>query len=54
MDKADQDVCGPAIAHLLQRAYQDYGDARYRSDWPVCPSRTCTTYAKAPTAKPGA
>ena len=29
MDKANEDVCGPAIAHLLQRAYKDYGDARY-------------------------
>ena len=29
MDKANEDVCGPAIAHLLQRAYNVYGDARY-------------------------
>ncbi len=29
MDKANEDVCGPAIAHLLRRAYQDYGDTRY-------------------------
>jgi len=29
MDKANEDVCGPAIAHLLQRAYSDYGDTRY-------------------------
>ena len=29
MDKAHEDVCGPAIAHLLQRAYREYGDARY-------------------------
>ena len=29
MDKANEDVCGPAIAHLLQRAYQTYGDSRY-------------------------
>ena len=29
MDKAHEDVCGPAIAHLLQRAYTLYGDARY-------------------------
>ena len=29
MDKANEDVCGPAIAHLLQRAYRVYGDARY-------------------------
>ena len=29
MDKANEDVCGPAIAHLLQRAYQDYSDMRY-------------------------
>jgi hypothetical protein len=30
MDKANEDVCGPAIAHLLQRAYRDYGDLRYK------------------------
>lgn len=29
MDKAHENVCGPAIACLLQRAYRDYGDARY-------------------------
>jgi len=29
MDKANEDVCGPAIAHLLQRAYRAYGDPRY-------------------------
>ena len=29
MDRANEDVCGPAIAHLLQRAYSVYGDARY-------------------------
>jgi hypothetical protein len=29
MDKANEDVCGPAIAHLLQRAHQTYGDPRY-------------------------
>lgn len=29
MDKANEDVCGPAIAHLLQRAYCVYGDSRY-------------------------
>jgi len=29
MDKANDDVCGPAIAHLLQRAYSVYGDERY-------------------------
>lgn len=29
MDKANEDVCGPAIAHLLRRAYRDYGDVRY-------------------------
>jgi len=29
MDKANEDVCGPAIAHLLQRAYSVYGDTRY-------------------------
>ncbi len=29
MDRANEDVCGPAIAHLLHRAYSVYGDARY-------------------------
>jgi transposase InsO family protein len=29
MDRANEDVCGPAIAHLLARAYQVYGDQRY-------------------------
>jgi transposase InsO family protein len=29
MDKAHEDVCGPAIAHLLQRAYREYDDPRY-------------------------
>ena len=30
MDKANDNVCGPATAHLLKRAYQTYGDERYR------------------------
>ena len=29
MDRANEDVCGPAIVHLLQRAWLVYGDARY-------------------------
>jgi len=29
MDKANEDVCGPAVVHLLQRAYKEYGDNRY-------------------------
>lgn len=29
MDRAHEDVCGPAIAHLLQRAHSVYGDQRY-------------------------
>ena len=29
MDKANEDVCGPAIAHLLKRAFTVYGDRRY-------------------------
>ena len=29
MDRAHEDVCGPAIAHLLKRAHGVYGDARY-------------------------
>lgn len=29
MDKANEEVCGPAIVRLLQRAYQTYDDPRY-------------------------
>jgi transposase InsO family protein len=29
MDRANEDVCGPAVAHLLQRAFTVYGDQRY-------------------------
>ena len=29
MDRANEDVCGPAIVHLLKRAYALYGDKRY-------------------------
>ena len=29
MDRAHEDVCGAAIAHLLQRAHAVYGDQRY-------------------------
>lgn len=29
MDRANEDVCGPAIVHLLQRASTVYADARY-------------------------
>ncbi len=29
VDKANENVCGPATAHLLKRAYQEYGDERY-------------------------
>lgn len=29
MDKAHEDVCGPAVVHLLRRAYREYGDPRY-------------------------
>ncbi len=29
MGHANEDVCGPAIAHLLHRAYNVYGDTRY-------------------------
>jgi hypothetical protein len=29
MDRVHEDVCGPAIAHLLRRAYHLHGDARY-------------------------
>ena len=30
MDKANDNVCGPATVHLLKRAYQTYGDERYK------------------------
>lgn len=29
MDRAHESTCGPAIAHLLRRAYSAHGDARY-------------------------
>ena len=29
MDRANEDVCGPAIVHLLRRAFDVYGDTRY-------------------------
>ena len=29
MDRANADVCGPAVVHLLRRAYTVYGDPRY-------------------------
>jgi hypothetical protein len=29
MDTANADVCGPAIAHLLRRAYSVYGEKKY-------------------------
>ena len=29
MDQTHEDVCGPVIAHLLQRAYREYDDPRY-------------------------
>ena len=29
MDKAHEDVCGPAIIHLLKRAFHSFGDVRY-------------------------
>ena len=29
MDKAHEDVCGPAITHLLKRAFSTYGDTRF-------------------------
>lgn len=29
MDRAHESTCGPAIAHLLRRAYATHGDARY-------------------------
>lgn len=30
MDRANEDVCGPAVARLLQRAFTVYGDQRYQ------------------------
>ena len=29
MDRANEDVCGPAVVHLFKRAYNTYGDKRY-------------------------
>ena len=29
MDRANEDVCGPAVVHLLKRAWRVYGDPRY-------------------------
>jgi len=29
MDRANEDVCGPALVHLFKRAYNEYGDNRY-------------------------
>jgi transposase InsO family protein len=29
MDRANEDVCGPAVVHLLKRAYRVYDDPRY-------------------------
>lgn len=29
MDRANENTCGPAVVHLLRRAYTVYGDARY-------------------------
>ena len=29
MDKAHESVCGPAVVHLLKRAFTVYGDVRY-------------------------
>ena len=30
MDRAHEDVCGPAIAHLLHRAFHVYANARHK------------------------
>ncbi len=30
MDRAHPDTCGPAVVHLLRRAWQVFGDARYQ------------------------
>ena len=30
MDRANEDACGPAVAHLLRRAFEVYGDERYQ------------------------
>jgi len=29
MDRTNEDVCGPAIVHLLRRAFEVYDDSRY-------------------------
>jgi len=49
MDRANEDVCGPAIAHLLKRAWIEYGDARYERLATLSPShlynlRKCAGY----------
>jgi len=48
MDRAHEGVCGPAIVHLLRRAYGEYHDPRYERVWRRSPPRTCTTCARAP------
>jgi hypothetical protein len=41
MDKANEVVCGLAVAHLLQRAYSVYGDASYERLWARMNYRHC-------------
>ncbi len=38
MDKAHEDVCGPAVVHLLRRAFREYGDPRYERLATLCAS----------------
>lgn len=38
MDRANEDVCGPAIAHLFPRALHEYGDTRYERLATLAPS----------------
>lgn len=38
MDRANEDVCGPAIAHLLRRAFHEYSDPRYERLADLSPS----------------
>lgn len=52
MDKANEDVCGPAVVHLLASAPTRSMATTAMNDWPACRSRTCTTCARAQATKP--
>jgi len=38
MDRAHENVCGPAIVHLFRRAFHEYGDQRYERLATLAPS----------------